>query len=192
MTAEIAILNKSAVALAADSAVTFSIGGERQVFQTVNKLFSLSKYHPVGVMVYGNAEFMDVDWETIVKIYRNALSKRSFDSLHEHAIHFVRFLQTNVELFDERCQQDFIERRLTAEFTSMRDDVLKKIHQIIEQQGKITSSEIRDTMRSVAMERHVYLRNHGKIKTVDGSDRIGSDRIGSDRIGSDRIGSIER
>ena len=135
MTAEIAILNKSAVALAADSAVTFSIGGEQQVFQTVNKLFSLSKYHPVGVMVYGNAEFMGVDWETIVKIYRSALSTRSFDTLQEHAIDFMRFLQTNEELFDERSQQDFIERRLTAEFTSVRDDVLSQIHQQIEQHG---------------------------------------------------------
>ena len=131
MTAEIAILNKSAVALAADSAVTFSIGGEKKVFQTVNKLFSLSKYHPVGVMVYGNAEFMDVDWETIVKMYRSDLSKRSFDTLHEHAIHFIRFLQTNEELFDKRCQQDFLERRVTVEFTSIREEVLKNIHSVI-------------------------------------------------------------
>ena len=29
-----------------------------------NKLFALSKYHPVGVMVYNNAELMDVPWET--------------------------------------------------------------------------------------------------------------------------------
>ena len=135
MTAEIAILNKSAVALATDSAVTFSIGGEQQVFQTVNKLFSLSKYHPVGVMVYGNAEFMGVDWETIVKIYRSVLSKRSFDTLQEHAIDFLRFLQTNEELFDEPSQQDFVERRLTAEFTLVRDDALQKMRQRIEQKG---------------------------------------------------------
>jgi hypothetical protein len=33
MTAEIAIMNKSAVALAADSAVTFMVNGEQKVFQ---------------------------------------------------------------------------------------------------------------------------------------------------------------
>jgi hypothetical protein len=70
VTAEIAIMNKSAVALAADSAVT--IGSDRgpKIFNTVNKLFTLSKVHPVGVMVYGNSEIMKVPWETIVKVYR--------------------------------------------------------------------------------------------------------------------------
>ena len=53
MTAEIAIMNKSAVALAADSAVTYRAGHEQKVFDTMNKLFALSKYRPVGIMVYG-------------------------------------------------------------------------------------------------------------------------------------------
>ena len=83
MTAEIAIMNKSAIALAADSAVTFRVEGEQKVFQTGNKLFSLSKYHPVGLMVYGNAEFLGIDWETIVKIYRNCIADRSFRTLCE-------------------------------------------------------------------------------------------------------------
>jgi hypothetical protein len=68
MTAEIAILNKSAVALAADSKVTIGTGGGRKTFDTVNKLFTLSKVHPVGIMVFGNAEFMQFPWETIVKL----------------------------------------------------------------------------------------------------------------------------
>ena len=51
MTAEIAIMNKTAIALAADSAVT--IGRGKKIFNTVNKLFTLSKYHPVAIMIYG-------------------------------------------------------------------------------------------------------------------------------------------
>jgi len=79
MTAEIAILNKEAIALAADSAVTMKAGeaGEK-VFTSANKLFALSKYQPVGIMVYGSAEFMDVPWETIIKIYR----KETVDKKH--------------------------------------------------------------------------------------------------------------
>ena len=46
MTAEVAVMNKSAVALAADSAVTISSEDPRQggdkVFNTANKLFTLS------------------------------------------------------------------------------------------------------------------------------------------------------
>ena len=92
MTAEIAILNKSAVALAADSAVTIGRGTEEyKVYQSANKLFALSKYHPVGLMVYGQAMFMGVDWETIIKVYRNQLGKQTFETLHEHANDFLFF-----------------------------------------------------------------------------------------------------
>lgn len=48
MTAEIAIMNAQAVALAADSAVTFGT----KVRNTANKIFTLSKFEPVGVMIY--------------------------------------------------------------------------------------------------------------------------------------------
>jgi hypothetical protein len=55
MTAEVAVLNRYAVALAADSAVTAEgADGAVQVFQSVNKMFALSYRHPVGIMVYGS------------------------------------------------------------------------------------------------------------------------------------------
>ena len=75
MTAEVAILNKTAVALAADSAITFS---GNKIFNTGNKLFTLSKYQPIGIMIYGNAEFMGVPWETIIKFFREHLFHKSF------------------------------------------------------------------------------------------------------------------
>jgi hypothetical protein len=56
MTAEVAVLNKTAVALAADSAVT--VGAETgKVYASVEKLFQLSTGAPVGIMVYSSAEF---------------------------------------------------------------------------------------------------------------------------------------
>lgn len=60
MTAEIVIMNKEAIALASDSAVTMSGESGQKVFTSANKLFALSKYHPVGIMIYGGAIFMGV------------------------------------------------------------------------------------------------------------------------------------
>jgi len=51
MTAEIAILNKEAIAMAADSAVTFQDEEDQKIFTSANKIFTLSKYYPVGIMV---------------------------------------------------------------------------------------------------------------------------------------------
>ena len=49
MTAEVTILNKSAVALAADSTVTIVVDGVEKQYQA-DKLFALIENEPIGVM----------------------------------------------------------------------------------------------------------------------------------------------
>lgn len=92
MTAEIAILNKSAVALATDSKVTLSTLGGQKTYDTVDKVFSLSKTEPVGAMVYGNAEFMGFPWETIIKEYRRHNPRKRFNTVFDWADDLEAFL----------------------------------------------------------------------------------------------------
>lgn len=89
MTAEVAVMNKAAVALAADSAVT-SGGG---IYNTANKLFTLSKYHPVGIMIYGSADLMGVPWSTLIKMYREHLGDNGFDTTEDYAKDFCRYIR---------------------------------------------------------------------------------------------------
>jgi hypothetical protein len=86
MTAEIAILNKTTVALAADSAVTIASGVENtvnKIYPTANKIFSLNYKVPVGVMIYNRSELMGVPWDVLVKEYRLKHSKH-FSQLFEY------------------------------------------------------------------------------------------------------------
>ena len=108
MTAEIALLNRNAVALAADSAVTLNKSEMQKVYNTANKLFMLSKFQPVGIMVYGSASFMTVPWETIIKVYRKELDEKSFDKLVDYANDFFRFLALNNSLFSESVKENAI------------------------------------------------------------------------------------
>lgn len=98
MTAEVAILNKQAVAMAADSAVTI---GDLKIFNTVNKLFALSKFQPVGIMVYSSAEIMGVPVETVVKHYRKSLGNQSFPTFQEYCNGFEEFLRDDLDIFPE-------------------------------------------------------------------------------------------
>ena len=100
MTVEVAILNKDAVALAADSAAT-SIGrsGAAKIFETM-KLFALSKHAPVGIMVYSSAEVMDVPVETLIKVFRHQQKgKKPYGTLEEYAEVFKQYLLTDMEIF---------------------------------------------------------------------------------------------
>ncbi len=90
MTAEIAVQNKLGVALAADSAITLRKPSTQKIYNSANKLFMLSKYYPVGVMVYGSAAFMGIPWETIIKFYREELGQTNCDKLVGFADNFSR------------------------------------------------------------------------------------------------------
>lgn len=94
MTAEIAILNTHGVAIAADSAITLHFGeNEQKIYNSANKVFALSKYHPVGIMIYNSASFMGIEWEIIIKEYRKTLGNKSCKTLFEYATNFLKFVK---------------------------------------------------------------------------------------------------
>jgi hypothetical protein len=106
MTAIVGVLNKHAVAIAADSAVT--LGGGRKVMNGANKLFALSKYHPVAIAIYGNAEFIGTPWEIIIKEYRKQLKDKSFPTLRMYVDDFQRFLKRRKYFCSEKEANDYL------------------------------------------------------------------------------------
>lgn len=159
MTAEIAIMNKQAVALAADSAVTYSEIEGQKIFPSANKIFSLSKYSPVGIMVFGNASFMGIPWETIIKIYREILNDRIFDSLNQYANHFIDFLKSNDSLFPEDIQFSFFKNKVSACFISIRNDIVNRINKYLEENNEIYDSDIINLSSSIIKQHHDIWEN---------------------------------
>ncbi len=127
MTTEIAILNKSAIALAADSAVTHASGTQEdrkmKVRNTANKLFTLSKYAPVGFMIYGSASVNGIPWETIVKMYREGLENQKYSTLKEYCDDFFSFLDS----FDmpESCQIAYITDETRELFRGLKGEATR-------------------------------------------------------------------
>ncbi len=97
MSAGICIMNKNAIALAADSAVT--IGRHLAIHNSANKLFALSKVAPVGAIIYSNAELMGIPVEVIIKEYKAKLGNKVFDDLNGYVEDFLIFLINESSLF---------------------------------------------------------------------------------------------
>src|SRR5690606_585139 len=95
MTAVIGILNKNGMTMAADSAVTVTGGNSKKIYNTANKIFTLSKFHPVGIMIYSSSSFMETPWEIIIKLYRKELKDKCFDKVEHYKDDFIRFLREN-------------------------------------------------------------------------------------------------
>ena len=97
MSAGICIMNKNAIALAADSAVT--VGPHLAIHNSANKLFALSKVAPVGAIIYANAEVMGIPVEILIKQYKRDLGQKTFNLLEEYVDDFVAYMLRNKRLF---------------------------------------------------------------------------------------------
>ena len=90
MTAIVGFMNKRGIAMAADSAVT--LGNTHKVMNSGNKIFTLSKYAPIGVATYGNESFMETPWELAIKMYRKQLGRKKYGALNEYIESFIKYL----------------------------------------------------------------------------------------------------
>lgn len=145
MTAEIAVMNEEAIALAADSAVT----GPAKIFTSANKIFALSKYHPVALMVFDNAQFLHVPWDTIVKQYRRELGDKSFPTLSEHADHFLKFFNRAREPFPPEAQKSVMEALTYSLFSAVLSDALVEVEISIENGAEPTKREVIDEIEAM-------------------------------------------
>lgn len=129
MTTEVAVLNKFGVALAADSAVTVETyvnsRTQRKVHNTANKLFTLSKFEPVGIMLYNSVTLGGVPWETWIKLYRKQLHRTKFDRLEQYANDFFNWLNTAAP-FDPDQTERIVGSNLIGAFVALRDGVKTK------------------------------------------------------------------
>lgn len=155
MTAEVAIANASAIALAADSAVTI---GDQKIYNSALKLFSLSKVAPVGVMVYGNADLMDVPWETLIKTYRKRLAGKTHEELQQYAEDFISYLNNNRKVFPAESQKRWLSGNVTGYYRLIRDEFFGKIHPILKERGQVKAPEVSKALSEVVNHHHARLK----------------------------------
>ncbi|RLL47821.1 hypothetical protein D8M04_00635 [Oceanobacillus piezotolerans] len=123
MTAEVVIMNKKGLSLAADSAITSGADGVQKVYHSANKLFSLTKEHPVGIMVYGAASFMEVPWEVIIKSFRDHLRNRKFADLADYGKEFMDFISKDERFKNEELESIIVYRVFSDYFKNLIRDV---------------------------------------------------------------------
>ena len=152
VTAEIAVLNKNAVALAADSAITASLITGKKISTSGNKLFALSYRHPVGIMIYNNTLLMEMPWETIIKTFRKTIPRTGFNTLEEYANKLIAFIETNYDLFPEEMRDRFATSFISAAFINVRSEIDSKVKAQIEKLGKIDDKSIESIVISVIDE----------------------------------------
>lgn len=132
MTSEILILTPSAVALAADSAVT--IDG-RKTYNGVNKLFMLSNKPPMGIMTYNLSNFSSIPLETLIKEFRNEINGEL-----KTVLHF------------KNCFEEFLNKLLenSNHISSFQEILSKFINNITNDIEHVNNSMFEDIVNNIA------------------------------------------
>jgi len=175
MTAEVSVMNRLGVAIAADSAVTIGGDNNSKTYYTAQKIFHLSKRHSVGMMINGSSEFMDVAWEIIFNEYSKALGDRVFDTLEEYVSYFLVFLRDFIHI--DAFQKIFLEivsYRFFTWFKKIYNDKLsekKKNRELTrEQKNKIFADLLKE--RKDAIEKETYSTGYVDDGFVDSNRAI--------------------
>lgn len=166
MTAEVAVLNKSAVALAADSAMSVRDTGK---IYPANKLFALTTHQPVGIMIYNNADFMGIPWETLVKMYRRELGSASKSTVTDYAQDFLGYVSNSTICTDDQ-------RRYNLRNIAL--DLFRRI-------ARNTRRSLSDTVNPVDVDPLIVLRtvieNHSTL-LIDAGDAPSMQDLDVDHI----------
>lgn len=169
VTAEIAILNKSAVALASDSAVTISAGREEQkIYDTADKLFDLCSDSPIGIMIFNGMQFMQAPLPMLISDYRRY--PKSFDRVPSAGADFLQFLGDWGRTSPESVALESLEAMIVPVMQLVKDRV---------------SSKIRELMRTPTTDQAQFAQIMGAIvtETIDVVDRAFSRRPRAEFLG---------
>lgn len=111
MTAIVGILNKKGVAIAADSAATFTNADKRVttnekgeevtqyqdiVINSGDKMLRLKDKQPVAVMTVQNANLVQIPWDVIIRWYRKQRDDSGFPNLPDYIKDFMAFVNSDV------------------------------------------------------------------------------------------------
>ncbi len=162
MTAQVAVMNTLGIALATDSAVSVGFSA-RKIYTSSDKLFRLSKNAPVAIMINGNADFLGVPWEAVIKIYKNNLDQKTFGRLSEYADDFFDFIQFSTSIFPYGLRDEYVKPLIK----NLLSEALEEIEDELDEETKRSNGAINEGTSSIihkiVMERIDEEKEHQKI-----------------------------
>ena len=156
MTAVVGIMNKRGIAIAADSAVTQRIRGNKKISNTGNKMLRLSSVNPVSIMLTGNACLFYTQWDIIVRRYRQKFGDIPFPTVQAQLEDFFSYIPTEELFMPDDIQKEYLNNtlsvywdrvvecvpsmRLSREKGAKRSDIINAFHERISS-GRVYSKK---------------------------------------------------
>ena len=170
MTAEIVIMNKEAVALAADSAVSLVTGpadSPQKVFTSASKIFGLPGGHTVSLMIYNNASFLGIPWEPLLARFSESLGDEPLPALEDYASRLIQFLATEQELISPEIERQFFTSVIYGYYLGFRFLFQQGASELMRLQGAISEEQIGSFVAEKIAEAYNLLASAEYIEGAD-------------------------
>lgn len=164
MSVGVCIINRNGIALAADSAGTYT--GNKMFYNSMNKVFSISRKYVYGVITYGATVIHNVSIDQVLKEFRTFLdSKSEVNDFFEILPSFVEFIEqkNNYYKFD----------------TAETNHCYELIKVLISDWGKkiknvITTDDVAAQIDDILNDLSAVMQGAIKIENYDVSSHIGT------------------
>ena len=123
MTAEIALLNRAALAFAADSAVTIRVGTSQKIYDSAEKIFEFPRCLPIALMIYNNVEHVGVPLDVLVRSYRRTKDK-IYESIEDACDSFLDYLEAFPHSDGE--ENAYLFNALAGKYDTINDEIVKR------------------------------------------------------------------
>ena len=124
MTAVVGIINKQGVAIAADSAVTRTLGNKGTKYtKNGSKMLRLSNAVPVSVMLTGNGAYIENPWDVIVRRYRQQRGDIEHPTVESCMHDFFAYIADTPIFWNDDVINEWITRSLDQMIDRVNDEI---------------------------------------------------------------------
>ena len=162
MSVGVCVINRNGVALAADSAGSFT--SNKMFYNTVNKLFPLSQKNKCGAIIYGVLAIHSVSVEQIVKEFSSYLDQQEeMKDFFEIIPAFRKFIQQKNSYYKFDADEiSFCHSLISAPVNQWGKKIL----------AVIDSDDAENNINIIIKELDSLISNTGKVKNFDISNHI--------------------
>lgn len=126
MTSEVVLLNKEAIVIAADSAVTVGREPHPRYSKSANKIFDASAHGNLAVAIYSGADIDSVPWELAIKQFRRADSQHvEREKVTDYVPALFDFLRQNKLMFPLKQLDDLLKIKVGVAALKIVEDIQK-------------------------------------------------------------------
>ena len=167
MSVGVCVINRNGIALAADSAGTFT--GSDMFYNSINKVFPLSSKYAYGAVTYGVLAVQGVPVEQLLKEFGNYLdSKGCINDFFEIVPRFQEYIESNHKYYNfDDSEKTYCEWLINTLVT----DYGGKIKSVV------SLDDVENKIDEILLELNTYITKHLKVENYDVSQYIMNDYL---------------